>query len=214
MAESKETIPSAAAVAVGSLPSATADAATSSTVAADAGATALQKDLAKTVAVSSSALDLWKKYEDVAMHFNDLIMRWRLQAIGGLATLVTVAGFVVGDAASLSVRYRAMFLLASMLAFVWIGVACIDLFYYRKLLTGAVESILDLEKSTPAVQLSTKIEQHAERAAQWVPWVFYIAGFIPLVLITGWAIYNLNVVPPATPNASTPDARAGGITRR
>jgi hypothetical protein len=26
--------------------------------------------------VDASAMELWKKYEDVAMHFNDLLMRW------------------------------------------------------------------------------------------------------------------------------------------
>lgn len=67
-------------------------------------------------------LDLWKKYEDVAMHFNDLIMRWRLQAIGGLAGLVTVAGFIVGDAPSLTTRYRAMLIFSGVLACGWVDV--------------------------------------------------------------------------------------------
>ena len=33
---------------------------------------------------------LWKSYEEVAMHFNDLIIRLRIQSIGGLAALATV----------------------------------------------------------------------------------------------------------------------------
>ena len=45
-------------------------------------------------ALEPHLLEVWKKYEDIAMHFNDLIMRWRLQAMGGLATLVTIGGFV------------------------------------------------------------------------------------------------------------------------
>ncbi len=81
-------------------------------------------------------INLWKKYEDVAMHFNELMMRWRLQAIGGLAGLVTLAGFVVGDADTVHVRYRAMLILSGVLAFAWVGVGFIDLFYYRKLLKG------------------------------------------------------------------------------
>jgi hypothetical protein len=28
------------------------------------------------------AFEVWSKSEDVAVHFNDLIMRWRLQAVG------------------------------------------------------------------------------------------------------------------------------------
>src|SRR5688572_11459582 len=105
----------------------------------------------------AAVVQLWMKYEDIAMHFNDLIMRWRIQAIGGLATLVTVAGFVVGDAASLAVRYRAMLILSAMLTCAWIGVAIIDLFYYRKLLMGAVASILKLEETTNGIKFSTNV---------------------------------------------------------
>lgn len=65
--------------------------------------------------LDASIVEVWKKYEDVAMHFNDLIMRWRLQAIGGLAGLVTLAGFVVGDAETLTVRYRVMLILSGVL---------------------------------------------------------------------------------------------------
>ena len=33
-------------------------------------------------ALDPQLVEIWKKYEDIAMHFNDLIMRWRLQAMG------------------------------------------------------------------------------------------------------------------------------------
>jgi hypothetical protein len=83
-------------------------------------------------------LQAWEKHQDVAMHFNELIMRWRLQAIGGLAGFVTLAGFVVGDTTSLHVRYRAMLILTTVIAFAWLAVGAIDLFYYSRLLQGAV----------------------------------------------------------------------------
>jgi hypothetical protein len=136
-------------------------------------------------------MDLWKKYEDIAMHFNEVIMRWRLQAMGGLAGLLTAAGFVVGDAESLLVRYRAMLILSGVLASAWIGVAVIDLFYYRRLLQGAVAAITDLEKEMPGVALSNKIEDKARRGSEIAPWIFYVAGFLPLVCIFCWAVWQL-----------------------
>jgi hypothetical protein len=144
-------------------------------------------------------LKAWEKHEEVAMHFNDLIMRWRLQAIGGLAGFVTLAGFVVGDAASPQVRYRAMLILTSVIAFAWVAVAAIDLFYYRRLLQGAVNAIIELERRSSLVNLSTRIEEFAASGSRWAPWVFYLGGLTPLLGIIGWAIYNLATLPPEVP---------------
>ncbi|HVY25676.1 MAG TPA: hypothetical protein VHB79_03965 [Polyangiaceae bacterium] len=60
--------------------------------------------------------NLWAKHEDIAMHFNDLNMRWRLQAMGGLATLVTVGGFVVATC------YRGMLIFSGTLMCAWSGI--------------------------------------------------------------------------------------------
>src|SRR5688572_11408040 len=152
--------------------------------------------------LDANVVELWKKYEDVAMHFNDLIMRWRLQAIGGLAGLVTLAGFVVGDAATLSVRYRAMLILSGVLTFAWVGVGLIDLLYYRRLLQGAVKALLAIEKANPQITLSTAIENEAASASSVTPWVFYICGLLPLLAIMGWAIFQLSGLPPETPPAN------------
>lgn len=146
-----------------------------------------------------NTIDLWKKYEDVAMHFNDLIMRWRLHAMGGLAGLVTVAGFVVGDAATLAARYRAMLILTGVLTFAWVAVALIDLLYYRKLLEGAVRALLQLEEKYQrggAITFSTQVDHSASRGAKLAPWLFYGFGLVPLLLIIGWAIYQLMGLPP------------------
>jgi hypothetical protein len=144
-------------------------------------------------------LRAWEKHEDVAMHFNDLIMRWRLQAIGGLAGFVTLAGFVVGDAASPQVRYRAMLILTTVIAFAWVAVGAIDLFYYRRLLQGAVDAIIELERKSSLLNLSTRIEAFAVSGSKWSPWVFYLAGLAPLLGIIAWAIYNLATLPPEVP---------------
>ena len=118
------------------------------------------------------------------MHFNELIMRWRLQAIGGLAGPVTLAGFIVGDAESLLV-------LSLVLIFGWIGVAIIDLFYHRRLLQGSVDAILALESKVRPIDLSTAIERRAKVGSGIAPWIFYVCGLLPLLVILGWAVYQL-----------------------
>src|SRR5579862_6880765 len=58
---------------------------------------------------------VWKEYEGVAMHFNDLLIRLRTQALGGVAALAALAAIMVrGDLAPLlrwSVLACAFFLL-------------------------------------------------------------------------------------------------------
>lgn len=39
--------------------------------------------------------EVWKQYEKIAMHFNDLIIRLRTQSIGGLAALAAIIGIVL-----------------------------------------------------------------------------------------------------------------------
>jgi hypothetical protein len=149
------------------------------------------------------AFQKWSKYEDIAMHFNDLLMRWRLQAMGGLATLVTVAGFVVGDVESFQLRYSGMMILSITFTVVWIGMATIDLCYYRRLLRGAVEAILALEgDSKNEIGLSTKVEALAKKGGDRAPWFFYTCGLLPLVGITLYAGWRLQSPPPAEPKAT------------
>ena len=38
--------------------------------------------------------DLWTKYEDIAMHFNDLLIKLRTQALAAVAALTTLSGFL------------------------------------------------------------------------------------------------------------------------
>ncbi len=35
---------------------------------------------------------LWEKYEDIAMHFNDLLMRLRTQTLAGIAAVSALVG--------------------------------------------------------------------------------------------------------------------------
>lgn len=133
---------------------------------------------------------LWDKYEEAAKHFNDLNMRWRLQAMGGLAGLTTLAGFVVGGQDNVVARLRAMILFSFMLMLGWVGVALLDLCYYNDLLYGAGEAIRKLEDKTRAwalpVDLSTHLDEKVLKKGRWMPLVFYVLGFIPLLCAFLW----------------------------
>jgi hypothetical protein len=165
----------------------------------------------KPAEASAQAVEVWKKYEDITMHFNDLIMRWRLQAMGGLATLVTVGGFVARDATTLAIGHKAALILSGMLACAWSGIAFIDLFYYRKLLKGAVSCILDFESKCPCIELSTKIEKDAKWGGNYAPWVFYSLGLLPLILIFGWSATQLRNSQPKHQDTTTRGATSSSV---
>lgn len=41
--------------------------------------------------------ELWDKYEHIAMHFNDLLMRLRTQALAAIAAIAVIAGVIAKD---------------------------------------------------------------------------------------------------------------------
>lgn len=94
-------------------------------------------------------LSVWKHYEDVAMHFNDLIIKLRTQSIGGLAALVAILGIFLhgqeGVNESISCHLGIIAIICLML--LWIAVWMLDMCYYNRLLEGAVNAILELEKN-------------------------------------------------------------------
>ncbi len=110
---------------------------------------------------------IWKSYEDVAMHFNDLIIRLRIQSIGGLAALTAILGIFLNDRIetnSNSLNYCIATIALFILIMFWVGIFFLDIFYYNRLLEGAVNGILELERSKDEfvknkdINLSTNIE--------------------------------------------------------
>src|ERR1019366_2632481 len=107
--------------------------------------------------------DVWEKYEDIAMHFNDLLIRLRTQALAAVAaisTLVTIFGKTGADP-KLSWEL-------AVLVF-WIAIWIIYFCYYNRLLIGAVAAILDIEALSKEaiyirqIDISTKIERAVAR---------------------------------------------------
>jgi hypothetical protein len=110
---------------------------------------------------------LWNSYERVAMHFNELIIRLRIQSIGGLAALATVLGIVLktNNGKDGTFNYFLATLALFFLICCWGAICALDLGYYNRLLEGSVNAILELEKKRGAflkkkeICLSTNIEK-------------------------------------------------------
>jgi len=98
----------------------------------------------------SSEFVLWSKYEDVAMHFNDLIIKLRTQALAGLAGVITVSGLAVNFVGRPSSHTEWEVLLATVvfLTIAWVALWVLDLCYYDKLLEGAVKALYEHEEET------------------------------------------------------------------
>lgn len=123
----------------------------------------------KAVAVTEDEARTWEKAEDVAIHFNEMILNFRLKAIGALTLAAGLVGTVLlnkGDKASEavpSINYFSFALGMWFLAVVWAAIMCLDLFYYHRLLLGAVADALRIEEiSGGRLHLSTEIKNKAE----------------------------------------------------
>lgn len=134
--------------------------------------------------------EVWAKYEDIAMHFNDLILRVRFQALAGVAALGAGVGIVLDRLGDTPTRWTLMALVFGVLALLWLALAALDFFYYNRLLLGAVDAILKLEEASSTtttvdrLELSTLIKQEVEHS--WKRWRKSLRGpllFYSIVLL-------------------------------
>jgi len=129
---------------------------------------------------SSDAVALWWHYEELAMHFNGLIMQFRLQVLGGAGAIGAVAGYLINSGTidpKQQERLRAV--VAGNLWILILSAALLDVFYYRQLLEGAVNAIIGLERQYPEIQISTEIQRTVGHGVD-VIWIFY--GLLLLTL--------------------------------
>jgi hypothetical protein len=102
---------------------------------------------------------LWSKYEEITMHFNELIIKLRVQALGG----VTITGTIATALFKGSNNTDILKFLLPMYFLGWLAIYFLDVHYYDHLLTGAVNEILVLESKLEDIKLSTKIKEEVER---------------------------------------------------
>src|ERR1039458_745986 len=90
--------------------------------------------------------ELWEKYEKIAMHFNDLLIRLRTQALGGVAALSTLVGLFAKTSAGVNTSWEIAAVFFLCVCFLWVAVWIIDFCYYNRLLLGAVVALVALEE--------------------------------------------------------------------
>jgi hypothetical protein len=139
--------------------------------------------------------EVWREYEQVAMHFNDLLMRLRSQSLAAIVAFTALAGVVLQRDAASGFRCDVLAGVFLLLTLCWVAIWILDFGYYNRLLLGAVEALLtveELSKSGAAVSelvLSTQIEvavagRIASRKGAWARakarWWFYGIVFFAL----------------------------------
>jgi hypothetical protein len=132
-------------------------------------------------------IQLWHHYEEIAMHFNSLLMQYRLQFLGGAGTLGAIASYLIGgkieDAAQ---RHWLRFLVSTGLLLLMVGAAVLDIFYYNRLLRGAVNELLRFEGLHPTIQMSTQIE----RTVGWGQYAFVAMYIILITVLGGFVLWS------------------------
>lgn len=140
--------------------------------------------------------ETWKQYEEVAMHFNELLIQFRAQVGGGLATLVTLGGYIAeGKIRDARDRSRFLFVTCTSLAFVIALAGCLDLLYYSKMLAVTVQEIVAVEKRLPSVHLSTALRSAVGPYGQCFAGSLYVGAFSALtsVAYVSWARLRAHV---------------------
>ena len=129
------------------------------------------------------------------MHFNDLILRLRLQALGGVAAILTVSAVSFSGETGSSANYGFLAAAFFMVSLAWVAIFIIDLFYYNRLLRGAVIAIKEVEEISKnsefvsEINLSDLVEKSVRNeiakdkdlASPWARTLFYFIIFIALI---------------------------------
>ncbi len=147
---------------------------------------------------------LWKEYEGVAMHFNELIIKLRSQSLGGVAAVATLVGVVAKNDMTGELRWSLLTGTFFLLAVFWIAVWVLDMQYYNRLLEGAVDALLTIEEESKdseyadRIELSTKIEEKMkfhQSLCSYCPIdprnIFYLLVFLALLVGLSVSAYKL-----------------------
>jgi len=147
---------------------------------------------------------LWAKYEDIAMHFNDLLMRLRSQSLAGIAAISTFVGiFTKGGSDDIRTDWLIATCIFTAAAMFWMAIWCLDILYYNRLLFGAVTALRQIEKETrdktptTGINISTLIEAEFRKPLT-LAYVFRVQGvtlfyLIVLVAVVSGALISLDM---------------------
>jgi hypothetical protein len=155
--------------------------------------------------------EVWKQYEALSQHFNDLLMRLRSQSLAAVATFATAASVLLkADAIGADFRWGSLLAVFGSLSVFWIAIWLLDFLYYNRLLLGTVAALLEIEKQSKVgnriseINLSTLIKKAVERPRETGLrtlkglWWFYVLVSAVLVLATAISVYEFQRSGPVT----------------
>jgi hypothetical protein len=142
----------------------------------------------------SNVVELWFHYEEVAMHFNELIIQFRLQLLGGAGAVATVATYLIESKASPPDKRLLRAFVATVFFLVVAAAAYLDIFYYNQLLEAAVDVIVDFEKKHPQIYMSTHIQDVVGNDTN-VMRNIYFSALVGLALFSAWSWWRFATAP-------------------
>ena len=140
--------------------------------------------------------EVWKEYEQIAMHFNELLIQLRMRALGGVAAISALVGILSKGDTVADFRWGIVSSVLLVLTLVWIAIWIIDVKYYTRLLLGSVRAVLEVEeishraKTVSSLQMSHRIKETVEgdfsnldKNPFWrdAVWWFYTLVFVALL---------------------------------
>ena len=109
--------------------------------------------------INPDVVQLWFHYEEIAMHFNELIIQYRLQLMGGAGVIGVLSGYLVGEKVTdISLQHKLRAFISTGILILILAAAYLDVFYYNQLLRGAVDAIIKFENEYPYLYMSTSIK--------------------------------------------------------
>ena len=64
---------------------------------------------------------IWKEYQKIEMHFNDLLIKLRVQILGLVVAVITIGGFVLKLTNTGAIDWKIVFWILIVLCFIWIA---------------------------------------------------------------------------------------------
>ena len=138
--------------------------------------------------LTQTEIELWFHYEEIAMHFNELIMQYRLHLMGGAGAIGALLSYLIGGKVEDESRRHLLRFVVSLILLLFVSAAAaLDLLYYNQLLQGAVDALLEFEREHPPINMSTLIEKRVSGRGILTILLFYSVIWFPLLGFTIWS---------------------------
>ncbi len=138
--------------------------------------------------LTADQIQLWFHYEEIAMHFNQLILQYRLQLMGGAGAIGALSTYLIGsNVTDVAQRNWLRLLVSAGLLVLIVAAATLDLLYYNELLRGAVDALIEYERLHPEINMSTLIEKRVTSLGITAIYVVYGIVIIPLSIFVVWS---------------------------